>query len=102
MNTLDLRKGDNPWETNKANLSKIISWSIDFANQEERKAFTAQTISTAEASNKRFHGTSSKEKGEIEEGVKQFREYRRREIPSEELLNPIAKALVERSSKKEK
>jgi hypothetical protein len=102
MNTLDLRKGDNPWETNKANLSKIISWSIDFANQEGNKTTTEGIISAAEASNKRFHGISSKEKGEIEKGVKQFREYRREASPSGEALNPIAQALVKRFPEKEK
>jgi hypothetical protein len=102
MNTLDLREGINLSEENKKNLSKIISWRIDFANQENSKALTEQIISAAEVSNKRFHGTSSKEKGEIEEGVKQFREYRLVAKPSGGLLNPIAQALVERFSQKEK
>jgi len=102
MNTLDLKKDDNPWEMNKENLSKIISWSINMANIEESKVATERTISAAKVSNKRFHGISSKEKGEIEEGVKQFRENPRGAKPSGEALNPIATALVARFPKKEK
>ncbi len=94
MNTLDLKRDGDLWKGNKENLSKIISWSIDIANKEESKTRIERIISDAKASNKRFHGISSKEKGEIEEGVKQFREYRRGVSLSGEVLNPIAQALV--------
>jgi len=99
MNTLDLRKDRSPWEANKKNLSKIISWSIQLANIEENKVINERAISAAEASNKRFHGISSKEKGEIEEGVKQFLQYPK---PDGVVLNPIAQALLKRLPQKEK
>jgi hypothetical protein len=99
MNTLDLKKDDNLWKENKANLREIIIWSINIANIKENKVISESTISAAEASNKRFHGTSSEKKGEIEEGVKQFLQYPK---PEGVVLNPIAQALLKILPQKEK